>query len=65
MALNQERGDMITHSPSNSNDEVTDYLSMSGINPNPMVLLICIEKIDGEPLTESLLTPRHINTFCF
>ena len=32
--------------------------------PNPLVLLIQFEKIDGEPLPESLLTPRHISMFC-
>ena len=39
MASNQENSDVVTGSPSNT-EETTDFLSMSGINPNPMVLLI-------------------------
>lgn len=63
MASNHENSDAVTGSPSNTEDAM-DYLSMTGINPNPMVLLIHFEKINGEPLPESLLTPRHISTFC-
>lgn len=63
MASNNENSDIVTGSPSNVED-ATDYQSMSGMNPNPMVLLLCFEKFNGEPLPESLLTPRHISTFC-
>ena len=39
MASNIESGDVTSSSPSNTK-EATDYLSMTGINSNPMVLLI-------------------------
>ena len=63
MASNTENDDVTASSPSNT-EEATDYLSMTGVNPNPMVLLIQFEKIDGEPLSKSLLTPRHLGMFC-
>ena len=64
MASNQVIEEVVESNPPESNEENTEYNSVAGINPNPLVLLICLEKIDGEPLLESLLTPRHLNMFC-
>ena len=46
MISNQEVSDIVTGSPSNTK-EVTDYIYILGINPNPMVLLIWLEKLMG------------------
>ena len=64
MASNQVIEEVVESNPPESNEENTEYNSVAGINPNPLVLLIHLEKIDGEPLPESLLTPRHLNMFC-
>ena len=64
MASNQVINEVAESSPEESNEGTTEYNSVAGVNPNPLVLLIRLEKIDGEPLPESLLTPRHLNMFC-
>ena len=42
----------------------TEYASLLETPPNTVALLLCMEKMDGEPLPENLMVPRYLNMLC-
>ena len=44
--------------------EETDYNSVSDVPISTMKVLMRIEKVNGDPLPESLMNPQQLNVFC-
>ena len=44
--------------------EETDYNSVSDVPISVLKVLMRIEKINGDPLPESLMNPQQLNIFC-
>ena len=44
--------------------EETDYNSVSDVPISMIKVLMRIEKVNGDPLPESLMDPRQLNVFC-
>ena len=44
--------------------EETDYNSVSDVPISTLKVLMRIEKVNGDPLPESLMNPQQLNVFC-
>ena len=44
--------------------EETDYNSVSDVQISTRKVLMRIEKVNGDPLPESLMNPQQLNVFC-
>ena len=44
--------------------EETDYNSVSDVPISVLKVLMRIEKVNGDPLPESLMNPQQLNIFC-
>ena len=44
--------------------EETDYNSVSDVPISTIKVLMRIEKVNGDPLPESLMNPQQLNVFC-
>ena len=44
--------------------EETDYNSVSDVPLSTIKVLMRIEKVNGDPLPESLMNPQQLNVFC-
>ena len=44
--------------------EETDYNSVSDVPISVLIVLMRIEKVNGDPLPESLMDPQQLNIFC-
>ena len=44
--------------------EETDYNSVSDVPISMLKVLMRIEKVNGDPLPESLMNPQQLNAFC-
>ena len=44
--------------------EETDYNSISDVQISTIKVLMRIEKVNGDPLPESLMNPQQLNVFC-